>query len=357
MKPRANWPAFKTESGRGRAARIAVASAVTTRNQQEDILFTTAMPRDLRPATKPTMYFIGVTTGQSSINRVFPRWAERLGLGDCELRGWDFPLGDAPENYRAAIDFIRRDPLSLGALITSHKVAVFAACRDQFDVLDPHTLSLGEIGSVFKRDGRLHGRAVDPITSGHALGKLLARDPARPLAEVLVLGAGGAGSALAWRLANAATGAGRPARIHVADRAESRLEHVRRLHATWEGAVSLATHHVSATEAADALVAALPPHSLVVNATGLGKDAPGSPLSAAAMFPRGGRAWEFNYRGDLRFLEHARSQAEARDLRVEDGWTYFLHGWTQVIGDVFARELPTDGPAFDELGAIAAEMR
>ena len=316
------------------------------------------MPFDYRPATKPTMYFIGVTTGQSSINAVFPRWAERLGLGDCELRGMDFPLNDAPANYRTAIAFIRRDPLSLGALITSHKVAVFASCRDQFDVLDPLTVALGEIGSVFKRDGRLHGRAVDPITGGHALGKLLARDPTRPLAEALVLGAGGAGSALAWTLANAAaSGPRRPTRVHVADRAEARLEHVRRLHATWPDAVPLVTHHVSRIAQADAVLATLPPHSLVVNATGLGKDAPGSPLSEAAIFPHGGRVWEFNYRGDLQFLAHARAQAAARDLRVEDGWTYFLHGWTQVIGDVFARELPTDGPVFDELGKIAAATR
>ncbi len=315
------------------------------------------MPLDYRPATKPTMYFIGVTTGQSSINRVFPRWAERLGLGDCELRGMDFPLNDAPENYRAAIEFIRRDPLSLGALITSHKVAVFAACRDQFDALDRLTVALGEIGSVYKRDGRLHGRAVDPITGGHALGKLLARDPARPLTEALVLGAGGAGSALVWRLANAPDGTGRPARVHLADRSPARLGHVQRLHASWSGAAPLAVHRVADVAAADALVAALPPHSLVVNATGLGKDAPGSPLSRAAIFPRGGRVWEFNYRGDLRFLAHARTQAVARDLRVEDGWTYFLHGWTQVIGDVFARELPTEGAAFDELGEIAAATR
>ena len=108
---------------------------------------------------------------------------------------------------------------------------------------------------------------------------------------------------------------------------------------------------------ADALVTALPPYSLVVNATGLGKDAPGSPLSAAAIFPLRSRVWEFNYRGDLQFLAHARAQAAARDLHVEDGWVYFLHGWTQVIGDVFARELPTDGPVFEELGKIASATR
>lgn len=31
-------------------------------------------------AEKPTFYFIGVTTEQSSIMRVFPKWAELLGL-------------------------------------------------------------------------------------------------------------------------------------------------------------------------------------------------------------------------------------------------------------------------------------
>ena len=31
-------------------------------------------------ATTPTMYFIGVTTGQSSIMRIFPIWAKALGL-------------------------------------------------------------------------------------------------------------------------------------------------------------------------------------------------------------------------------------------------------------------------------------
>lgn len=34
-----------------------------------------------RPAQRPTLYFIGVTTGRSSIRTVFPRWAHALGLG------------------------------------------------------------------------------------------------------------------------------------------------------------------------------------------------------------------------------------------------------------------------------------
>ena len=41
------------------------------------------------PATRPTFYFIGVTTGKSSIMKVFPEWARHLSLGDVEIRGID----------------------------------------------------------------------------------------------------------------------------------------------------------------------------------------------------------------------------------------------------------------------------
>lgn len=315
------------------------------------------MPLLLRPATQPTMYFIGVTTRQSSINAVFPLWAERLALGNCELRGIDFPLHDAPEHYRAAVDFIKRDPLSLGALVTTHKFDLYAACRDQFDVIDSLTESLGEIGSIFKRAGRLHGRAVDPWTSGYALESFLPRDHWRRGAEVLVLGAGGAGTALTWHLATAAPRADRPARIHVADRAPARLEHLARLHAGWRDSAPLSCHKVSWAAEADLLLRDLPAGSLVVNATGAGKDTPGSPLTVAAIFPERGLVWEFNYRGNLVFLEQARAQQGSRRLQIEDGWKYFLQGWTRVMADVFDREIPLRGPLFAELGRIAATTR
>ncbi|MDQ1529923.1 MAG: hypothetical protein QOE37_28, partial [Microbacteriaceae bacterium] len=51
----------------------------------------------LRPAERPTLYFIGVTTGQSSIQRVFPLWARELGLTDAVLQGIDLPLHADPE--------------------------------------------------------------------------------------------------------------------------------------------------------------------------------------------------------------------------------------------------------------------
>jgi len=315
------------------------------------------MTLDLRPATKPTMYFIGVTTGKSSINRIFPEWARRLELGDCELRGIDFRLHDDPDRYRAAVDFIKRDPLSLGALVTTHKIDLCTACRDLFDELEPLSASMGEISSIYKRHGRLHGRAADPWTVGYSLDSFLPSTHWLSGAQALILGAGGSAVALAWHLSKASYGPHRPAHIHVANRSTPRLQHLDHLHSGWKTPVPLTCHLVPEARDADRIVATLPPGSLVVNATGLGKDAPGSPLSNAVKFPERGVVWEFNYRGDLVFLDQARAQRDARNLQIEDGWTYFIHGWTRVIADVFNREIPTQGPLFDELGRIAAGTR
>jgi shikimate 5-dehydrogenase len=81
-------------------------------------------------------------------------------------------------------------------------------------------------------------------------------------------------------------------------------------------------------------MAGLPDYSIVINATGMGKDTPGSPITDDGVFPRNGIAWEFNYRGELDFMHQALRQRESRSLCVEDGWVYFIHGWSQVIFEV-----------------------
>ena len=72
-------------------------------------------------ATKPTFYFIGVTTAKSSIMRVFPAWAKHLGLRDVLLKGVDLKLHDEVENYREVVNFIKNDANSLGALVTTRR--------------------------------------------------------------------------------------------------------------------------------------------------------------------------------------------------------------------------------------------
>jgi shikimate 5-dehydrogenase len=309
-----------------------------------------------QPATQPTLYFIGVTTGSSSIMRVFPAWARHLGLNDAVIKGINFPLHADPAAYREAVSFIKDDPLSMGALVTTHKIDLFEAAKDLFDVIDPYARLMGETSCLSKLDGKLVCHAKDPISSGLAMDGFLPPDHfAKTGAEVLSMGAGGSTIALTWHLMRRERGADVPARIVVTDRSQPRLEEIRRIHSSIESDVPVDYVLADEFEQNDRTLASLKPHSLVINATGLGKDAPGSPITDKGVFPEGGVVWELNYRGDLVFLEQARRQQAERRLQIEDGWTYFLHGWTQVIAEVFHIEIATAGPQFDEISRIAIE--
>lgn len=308
------------------------------------------MTMESAPATD-YMGFVGVTTGSSSIMKVFPLWADILGLPTRRLIGHDLPMDAASERYRALIEQIRDDPHHRGALVTTHKMNVYAAASDLFDELDPFAVSCSEISSIAKRGPRLSGRAKDPITVDLALNDFLPADYfATTGAEVVILGAGGSGTALSWALAERADA---PAKVTVTARNDDKLEHLRdvhRQHGTRDGLIEYV--RTPSVEDAAALVDAAPRGSLIVNATGLGKDRPGSPLPDDVVFPKGAYVWEFNYRGSLEFLHQARAQEAERGLRVVDGWRYFIHGWSQVVADVFELELT---PAVVEQLAEAAE--
>jgi shikimate 5-dehydrogenase len=309
-----------------------------------------------QPATQPTFYFIGVTTTKSSIMRVFPAWARHLGLTDAVLKGIDFPLHADPQAYRDVVAFLKSDPLSLGALVTTHKIDLFNAARDLFDVIDPHALLMHETSCLSKRNGKLVCHAKDPISSGLAIdGFIPAGHFASTGAEVLSMGAGGSTIAITWHLMQKRRGADVPSRIIVTNRSQPRLDEIARIHRDMNSPVPMDYVLADRPQVNDATLAALKPGSLVINATGLGKDAPGSPITDEGVFPQRGIAWDLNYRGDLIFLDQARRQQARQGLQVEDGWTYFLHGWTQVIAEVFDIEIPVAGPAFDDLSRIAIE--
>ncbi len=313
---------------------------------------------ELEPAKKRTFYFIGVTTGKSSIMRVFPKWAAHLGLGEVEIKGIDCKWHDDPEVYRKVVGFIKKDPLSVGALVTTHKMDLLAAARSSFEYLDPYAELLGEISSISKRDGQLRGHAKDPLTSGYSYDAIVPEGYWKSSgAELCILGAGGSSLALSCYIMKQKPKAEWPKAIVVTNRSPGRLEHMKEVHARLNPGIPMRYVLADTAPKNDAVLAALPAGSMVVNATGLGKDAEGSPLTGAARFPERGLVWEYNYRGELVFLDQARAQEKERSLTIEDGWVYFIHGWTRVIAEVFAVDIPAVGPAFDELCRIAADAR
>ena len=297
------------------------------------------------------MLFIGVSTTGSSVFDLFPRWGRILGI-DASIEGYDIPLGAPPDAFRRAVQLIAHDDAALGALITTHKVAVYRHARDLLEELDTNARLCREVSCISKRDRTLIGHAKDPITARRALAEFLPPDHWAGGAHALCLGAGGAGTAIAVGLVRAEPA---PEQLVVTDTDHGRLETLGAALADLDARSHVRLQHVRSADESDALLHRLPRGSLVVNATGLGKDAPGSPISDRAVFPEGGVVWELNYRGDLRFLAQARRQQGARRLEIRDGWRYFLHGWSEVIAEVFHLELTPE--RFDRLAEAAEAQR
>ena len=304
----------------------------------------------------PTFYFVGVTTKSSSIMNIFPSWMAELRRSDVKIEGVDCKIHDDPERFRAIIAQIKYDPNSLGALVTTHKIDLLAATQDMFDEIDAYAQLTHEVSSISKQGVRLLGHAKDPISAGLSLSSLLGTEYfGRTGGNILCFGAGGAGSAIALYLINQTSSADRPQRMIVTDKMQSRLANLQGMVESLNTDISFEYALVANTDDSDRWLAELPRGSVVVNATGMGKDVPGSPIGNTAKFPVDGIVWELNYRGELDFLHQAMAQRERRNLQIEDGWLYFLHGWTQVISEVL--HIPLHGEVFNRLAAIAQSAR
>ncbi len=304
----------------------------------------------------PTFYFIGVTTRKSSIMKVFPLWMRVLGREEVVIEGVDLKIHDTPQAYRAATAQIKYDPLSLGALVTTHKVDLYQAAKDMFDFSDRFAQITGEVSSISKLDGRLEGHAKDPITAGLSMDAIVGKKYfSRTGGQVLIFGAGGSSAATILHLMMKEEKGDRPEKIIVVNRSQGRLDSVRAMVASLGTDITLEYICNQDPRVNDAIMAGLPEGSIVINATGMGKDIPGSPVTGAGLFPRSGIAWEFNYRGELDFMHQALAQVGSRSLKVEDGWLYFVHGWTQVVAQVLHVDLTPE--LFARLEGAAATVR
>lgn len=287
--------------------------------------------------------------------KVFPLWTKELGHPEVVMEGIDLKLHDTPEAYRQVVTQIKYDPNSLGALVTAHKINLYEAARDLFDYLDPYAQICGEVSCISKRDGALEGHAKDPISSGLSLDAILGNNYfSRTGGAVLSIGPGGSTTAIALHLINKSSVSDRPHRFVVVGRSSRSLRRLEGILANLKTDIIFEYILNDDPKCNDTIMEQLSPASIIINATGMGKDLPGSPITDQGVFPVKSIAWELNYRGELDFMHHALAQSDTRKVRVEDGWLYFLHGWTQVIAQVYHQEIV--GQRFERLAAIAGEI-
>jgi hypothetical protein len=116
------------------------------------------MRPDDEPQTTPRMYFVGVTTKQSSIMRIFPEWSDILGL-DARLVGFDVPLHAPAATYRGIVEQIKNDPLTRGALVTTHNGWIYFLCGWTYVMarIFHFTLSAERFQALSDAAGRISG--------------------------------------------------------------------------------------------------------------------------------------------------------------------------------------------------------
>jgi shikimate 5-dehydrogenase len=301
--------------------------------------------------------FVGVDTSGSAVRAAFPRWLAAVGL-EGRLECVDLPLDSSIARYRDLVGSFRADDGVKGALVTSHKTALFEAAADLFDTIEPLASLAREISVVLPSRGGLTASVVEPFSIRACLEDMLTTSTWGPGRDLLVLGAGGTASSLLISMFEATVrGHGSipaPARVVLVDVLERRLAAARLLLDRLAPGVEVVTLVNEAAAGVDPL-ALVGQGALVVNATGLGKDRPGSPIELPAAWPRGAIVWECNYRGERPFLRDALAQAATRDLHVHDGWQLFLHGWGTFFERLLDRPMTPDERARFESTVVQPE--
>lgn len=281
--------------------------------------------------SQKNMRFIGVSTASSSIMKIFPSWSKTLNL-NAVITGIDIPLNASKGDYVSAITQMVNDKNCHGALVTTHKLALYQHAKSLFTKFDDFANICGEISCVKINKNIVSGFAKDPISAGLAINDFLPNDLFNSQNEVILIGDGGAATAIAWYLSGISKP---PEKIHVIGRDMSRLQHLLSV----VGSRSIKVDISLSSPDIFKKLALLDKQFLIINATGMGKDVPGSPWPDGLLFPKNSYLWELNYRGSLEFYHQGKSQEKEQNLTIIDGWRYFIYGWTQVISEVFDVEI------------------
>jgi len=276
---------------------------------------------------KPSMFFIGVTTHNSFINKVFEHWLAILNK-NIELIGVNLELNCDPKEYQLVLDRIERNPFVLGALVTTHKVRIFNHCKEYFNNLPKTCHDFKEIGCIYKEGPNLQGEVTDLYSVKDALKALLENKVNDFKSDIYLLGCGGAGLALAYVILS--NEIPNYKRLIISETDPNRCLEIEAILEKYNQSKKLQiinTHKQSS----ESIVSGLEEGSLIVNATGLGKDKKGSPIQENTKYPSSSILWDFNYRGELEFLTNNLKLKDKYNLQIEDGWIYFINGWSQVL--------------------------
>jgi shikimate dehydrogenase len=296
---------------------------------------------------EPTFYFIGINTIKSIIMKWFPLWMRELEKPEISIEGIDLKINDKPDNFRNAVALIK-----YAVLVTTHKMDLYSATEDMFiDYFDDYALLLKGVSCISK-NGRLEGYAKDPISSGLFLKQIIQDSYfKRVKANFLIFQTEDSSIATVLYLLNKRKFNDILDKIIFLNISKPRLYNLKEILGKISSDIKIEYICNADPNVNDDIINSLPSYKVVVNAIGMGKDIPRSPITNKGVSHKDCITWEFNYRDELDFLHQTEDQKESRGFNVEDGWTYFIHRWTQLIFKVLQLKMNTE--LFIRLKSIA----
>jgi shikimate dehydrogenase len=274
--------------------------------------------------------FVGVTTKKSAINNFFPLWIKFLDA-DCTLVGIDIALDASLSQYDGFLEQFLSDQW-IGALITTHKSKIFHKLDSNgYANLTDRAKLLEEASVIYKNaNSEIFGDATDPDAILPILSRLLSDE--RWLSgclQILIMGGGGAGLALFYTIVSSGIIV---KKIVITESDPLRRQFlIKKVDEIVRKFKSEILTEITDSQNSDKTITELGSGALIVNATGMGKDLPGSPIRNPDNIFNNSIIWEFNYRGELKFLNDCVKIRDHKNLLIEDGWYYFIHGWANVL--------------------------
>lgn len=304
-------------------------------------------------SSQQRIYFLGITTAGSAVRKVFPAWMELLGV-NATLEPLDIPGGAPAPPYREFLTTLLGDDRCLGAVITAHKTAVFRHAGDLLGGIEPLARHFEEVSVLFHGADGLTGTVIEQDSIATTLERMGGGTPiVRPDADIVVFGAGGTAISLIACLTSP-TWEHQPRVLHLVDLSAERLQHAREIATRAARPLVVQTHHTTG-DGSLSDVGRLPPGTLIVNATGLGKDRPGAPFALPAPWPQRAHAWDLNYRGELLMLDAARRAPAELGVTAHDGWHLFVNGWAESLVRIIGREI--SAAELEEMDVVASRVR
>lgn len=269
--------------------------------------------------------FLGVSTKNSSVNKTFPYWMKEID-SNAALYGMDLSLNSPRKSYLEFIE-MATCPDVVGALITSHKTDVFRHGQSFFSDISQDATELKEISSIRHNTstGELFAHNTDIVGSRRALAELTTKNE-RWLngdGNITILGAGGACLSLLKALERYQNFSGK---IFLTEKSLDRISEIKDILDRLNLNII-----IEPSENTEDVIRSSGAAPLVINATGVGKDIQGSPISNIDCIGREATVWELNYRGDLTLLNDLRETISSNNLIIQDGWDFFVDGWMNNI--------------------------